>query len=614
MVGINKMNLLKSVFALFGIIPFLILSTKYVHASDFKTSYETEYYVRENDPQGFTKAAYTIRLTNTKPDLVIKTYTLSFPKSFSIGNIVARDNKGSIIPKITDRERYTDVALTFNDPTPGLNEVNSLYLDFQQKNIFREKGSVWEVFIPTMPTDTTTTQSISLYLPPGKNKRLSLSKPLPDNVSFDKITWNSIKGKSIYAVFGQSQRYSLHLTYELQNPNIYQVYSDVAFPPETLYQQIFINSISPKPDSVFSDSDGNMMGRYFLKPQETKKIIFEGQAEVFAKPREDFIAISRKLFQTQKQTLFNKQKYWELPNDTPVTSNRIEDHYKYVIDTLSYNYGRILTGNSRMGAAEALRFPDQAVCTEYSDLLVASARARRIPIREIQGYAFAQEDELRPIQTESDILHSWVEYYDENKEIWIPVDPTWEDTSGIDYFNSFDVNHIVFAIHGKQADYPYPAGSYKSKPGGIFVRVEPTAEAQIAKPILDVSFSELGIPSANQGIFSTKVTITNSGNIALWDKEVEISIEGGTLQNKQVKLERLFPGERSQQEVYFIPNGKGFMDSITLAASYEGSESPSFTITVPTFLPGIKNALLPIGIILVGVTILILLFRKKNDT
>ncbi|PIP14879.1 hypothetical protein COX47_02840, partial [Candidatus Roizmanbacteria bacterium CG23_combo_of_CG06-09_8_20_14_all_35_49] len=58
-------------------------------------------------------------------------------------------------------------------------------------------------------------------------------------------------------------------------------------------------------------------------------------------------------------------------------------------------------------------------------------------------------------------LHAWPEYYDSKSELWKPIDPTWENTSGIDYLSSFDLNHIVFVIHGKKPDYPLPAGMYK---------------------------------------------------------------------------------------------------------------------------------------------------------
>lgn len=116
------------------------------------------------------------------------------------------------------KNRTIEITFELNNPKPGLNEVNTLYLDFLQKNIFRTKGSIWEVFIPTLENSENDTHSITVYLPPGKHKKLSLAKPLPDLVSFDKVVWNNDVGKSIYAVFGESQRYSLDLTYHLTNP------------------------------------------------------------------------------------------------------------------------------------------------------------------------------------------------------------------------------------------------------------------------------------------------------------------------------------------------------------------------------------------------------------
>ena len=39
-----------------------------------------------------------------------------------------------------------------------------------------------------------------------------------------------------------------------------------------------------------------------------------------------------------------------------------------------------------------------------------------------------------------------------------PVDPTWGDTTGgVDYYNFFDLNHIVFAYNGKSSEQPPPA-------------------------------------------------------------------------------------------------------------------------------------------------------------
>ena len=71
---------------------------------------------------------------------------------------------------------------------------------------------------------------------------------------------------------------------------------------------------------------------------------------------------------------------------------------------------------------------------EFTDLFIAIAREKGIYSREIQGYGFLWIQKLQPLSLSSDILHAWPEYFDLKTENWVAVDPTWENTSGIDYF------------------------------------------------------------------------------------------------------------------------------------------------------------------------------------
>lgn len=600
-------------FAYFFVCLFVFFGIRAVHAADFKTSYAIDYFIREDDPQNYTKTAYTIKLTNLQPDLIIKKYTLSFPKSFGIGNMSAKDDNGTIIPQISEKDRHIEVSFELNSPVAGLNEVNTLYLDFLQKNIFRSKGTIWEVFIPTLESKTDDLYSIAVYLPPGKHKKLSLAKPSPDVVSFDRVVWNRNVGKSIYAVFGEVQNYSLDLTYHLTNPNIYRVYTDIAFPPDTLYQQVIVSSIDPRPDSVFTDTDGNFMGRYTLNPKEEKTVLFKGAARVSTQPRPEYKAFTKSQFESQQKTLFNAHRYWKLDNETPVASSSIYDHYDYTIKTLSYNFNRVITGNSRMGASEALRFPDQAVCTEFSDLLIASSRQRGLFVREIQGFAFANEQELRPVQQDtSDILHSWVEYYDTKKDIWIPIDPTWEDTSGIDYFNSFDFNHIVFSIHGKKADYPFPAGSYRANFEGKDVRVEPVATTAEIITAVSGELSSAALPHQDDA-FGVELIVKNTGNVSQWDIPITVTVKNASLQKKSFKVTHLLPGEEKREVIVFTPKGSLLSQDVTIEVLGNGVSLTKKIIKVPTILTTIKNNLLPLSLIGAGIIILIIIVRKKND-
>ena len=174
-------------------------------------------------------------------------------------------------------------------------------------------------------------------------------------------------------------------------------------------------------------------------------------------------------------------KYWQSDNEQikllAANLKTPEAIYDFVTKTLKYDTARVQPNVQRMGALAILQSPSQAICLEFTDLFIALARAAGIPAREINGYAYTDNPQLQPLSLVNDVLHAWPEYYDSTKGAWIPVDPTWGATSGIDYFNKLDLRHFAFVVHGanlinpsstcKDAKYtgsvlcPYPAGNYK---------------------------------------------------------------------------------------------------------------------------------------------------------
>lgn len=97
-----------------------------------------------------------------------------------------------------------------------------------------------------------------------------------------------------------------------------------------------------------------------------------------------------------------------------------------------------------------------------------------IPARELNGYAITNEENLRPLSinlAKGDLLHSWPEFYDPTLG-WIQVDPTWGNTSGIDYFTKLDTSHFAFVIKGINSEYPVPAGAYRTDQEKDLIEVE----------------------------------------------------------------------------------------------------------------------------------------------
>ena len=511
--------------------PFLLVLLSYLifalptFAKDYDIAYKVDYYVSGLNAQIETRAQYEINITHLRSDVYVKKYSLIFPSSFKVKNISASDEKDKINPDVDTTSQDIRVDLELNDPNVGKNSVNVLKLEFDQDNLFRKNGSIWEVMLPII-NDDYTDYEVALHLP-DTDKKISIAKPLPENVVSRKevktrtITWKNPQTKTIYAVFGDNQLYKTELTYHLENPKLVPVYTDVAFPPDTLYQKIYISSIDPKPDKVYLDEDGNFMGRYFLKPKESKNIVFKGSIEIFSRPREEVITPVRSSFEMQKSYLLNANNYWLLSKPEQFSKLKTpKEIYDFVIGKLEYNYTRAQNNISRLGAEKSLSTPGNAVCVEFTDLFIAIARENGIKAREIQGFGFSNDQKLRPLSLVSDILHSWPEYYDEQKDLWVAVDPTWEDTSGIDYFTSLDFNHITFAIHGKRDDYPLPAGTYKIENSkDIMIQPDESTPEEVRKLIVESGNIPKDLHDQQKG--KIKLIVKNAGNTFLRNVPIE---------------------------------------------------------------------------------------------
>ena len=93
---------------------------------------------------------------------------------------------------------------------------------------------------------------------------------------------------------------------------------------------------------------------------------------------------------------------------------------------------------------------------EFTDLFITIARSAGIPAREVNGFAYTENPDIQPLSLVNDVLHAWPEYYDSEKGVWIPVDPTWGSTTGgVDYFSKLDLRHFTFVVHGKDSTKPY---------------------------------------------------------------------------------------------------------------------------------------------------------------
>lgn len=531
---------------------FLIIIPLSVFADEndsFKTTYDARYIPLLN---GDSEVNLSISIVNTRSDVYVKEFSLAFPSQFSMSNLFVKDDYENIIPVINRQEEFTKISIAFSHPPIGKNAIGHIYMNFVQKNLFKTEGAIWEIILPTIDNKPNTIFNVSITLPEDSTRILSIAKPKPSQIIGNTIFWKEVKTRTIYAVFGDTQYYTLNLTYTLKNEGLRPVYYDIALPPPTVYQDIVINSLEPEPEKVYFDDDYNILARYTLSVKEEKKISLKGEVSLFVHPQIDMNSINAQNISLQKKYLLETTEYWDSGNvgNTDIINNlsTAESIYRYVTSHLTYDYSRINNNKGRLGASVILSDPKTAVCTEFTDLFIALSRKKGILTREIEGYGFSQDQNLRPLSSITDILHTWPEYYDDTKSQWIPIDPTWENTSGIDYFSSFDLNHIVFVIHGKDQSYPLPVGMYKVTDTAKDIEIAPSAkipEKKIAVQLNENIKREITDTTQYKGV----VKIKNIGTSFLRNVALELKSNILVIDKPKITFDLFAPYQT--KEIYF---------------------------------------------------------------
>ena len=499
---------------LFFFISFFLFSINPIKAVDeFRTVQKTNYQI---DNQGNALVSQEVQLINNFSEIYPTTYqlTLSGP---ALEKITGTDNLGNIIEKIDRTNDLNTFYLKFNDQNLGKDKITKFNLNYTIPNLAVKKGSIWEISLPQNNNiKTADSNEITLSVPTLFGK-LSFSSSNPQNIiplnNQTQIFFNNANQK-IFLIFGNYQLFDFHFKYFLENTTNQIKTLEIAIPPETDNQKIVYKEISPPPFNIKIDPDGNWLAQYKLTANQELEIDVSGQAKII--PNTIKASIDDKNY-------LKEQVFWPI-NDPSIKQiadslKNIKDIYNYTVNTLNYDYNAINASN-RKGALVTLSSPNTSICTDFTDLFITLARAKGIPAREVQGFAYTNNSKIKPININADILHAWPQYYEQNKESWVSVDPTWEKTTnGIDYFNDLDPNHFAFVFHGLDSQNPLPPGAYKNKHN------IKTVEVEFATQEIKATYESLKITSLNNKIYQpTVIKISNQNNNSF--SNLKISIPG----------------------------------------------------------------------------------------
>lgn len=525
--------------------------------NEFTTSQEISYQFNE---LGIAQVEHKISILNNFSQFYPKIYNLSLSGSKAT-DIQAFDSNGNIFADISQNSDEIKIGLTLTNSKTGKDQITPLTIKYHSDSLAKQKGKTWEVSLPQFQDNLSNNTNITLTIPVSYGK-LSSSPPgstISTNSQNTIITFNKYNQKNkLVLTFGEYQLFNFDLKYHIKNTTNQENIYTIPIPPDTSNQKVLFNEINPNPLKIETDPDGNWLAFYQIPSQSIIDVKVSGQAKIGQNPNYNFISNPN----------FSTQLFWPVDNseilDLASRYKTPKQIYDYVVTTLNYDFNRV-NNSARRGALAALQNPETSLCTDFTDVFISIARANSIGAREIQGYAYSNNTDIKPLSIGTDVLHAWPEYYDNNTQKWIPIDPTWgKTTGGINYFNDLDLNHFSLVIHNTKSDSPPPPGSYKENSNQKSVDIT-FADSEIAIDTIKPSITSKFNP------FSQSFIIIKNPNLFALDNF-------SVLNNLPQNILPLSETQINFPKVSFI--NSLFPKNQNLQITYNYNNQPSETITI----------------------------------
>lgn len=425
-------------------------------------------YQLQND--GSTTVVTNYKVTNSTSNRILASLKVNAPTD-DVTDVTAVYADGSRVPvqmtkKTTSSQGYTfdyqEMNLTFANWPSGKGVSQSFTLTYKTRSLIDVKGSSKTFSVPSLADiQPDENYAVSVTVPPKYGKLYSTGVlPDIDGAEGDRLRYtfpNSAELKrSISLIFGDTTVYKIDFAYPLKNTTNREQIFTVTLPPDTSGQKIFVNKLDPAPVSTRLDPDGNVLADYRVPANTTTVVHTDISAQVKYLEYDLDKGGSKSDIPTDiAKNYTGSTQYWQT-SDTALAAKAkeaasgktkvvdiVRSIHQLTKDTLTYNNEKIKY-NIRQGSTKALQNPENAVCLEYSDLMIALLRSQGIPARMPVGYAYAGS--LKQSKAVIDSLHSWVEAYIPGIG-WINVDPTWGEK--YDNFGKSDLDHVTFALWGR---------------------------------------------------------------------------------------------------------------------------------------------------------------------
>lgn len=458
--------------AFFSITLFGLLWLKSAHAASASFSYDTNVtYTALDQTTMHVEERYIV--TNNTARQYLTELKLTTP-SDKLSELKVRYDDGTTIPtKLSNAPPKSDgslasqqIVIEFPRVNAGSGQRWQFVVTYNTAGLIETKGSSHTVYVPALDeADQRSSYNVTVDVPDsfgtphfnGSNDALVLKGDGRQVYGFSRA---DLVNHSLALVFGDSTIYNVTFNAPLHNASPVPRKLTVTLPPDLSTQSTIIKSIKPAPTTTRLDADGNVLAEYNLAAYQKLTVVVQLEGQV--NYRDYNLAKSGTAKDIPSDLVANYTKathYWQTTGDVAAAAKsvtkpeaKVVDNvhaiYRYVIDKLTYNNDKIKF-NVRQGAFKALINPQNAICLEYADLMIAMLRSQGIPARMVVGYAYAGSIKSSPAVADS--LHAWVEAYVPNLG-WMTVDPTWGEK--FDDFGRSDLDHYAFAVWGRSDSSP----------------------------------------------------------------------------------------------------------------------------------------------------------------
>ena len=456
---------------LFGLV-FLWLFIAGPAAAAENFSYKTQVTYTASEQGVQVEEKYTV--TNKTARAYLTELQISTPTN-RVSGVLASYSDGQAIPTRTASKKrqqnglsldYQEITLKFPRANYGLRRSWSFTLEFAAEGLLDTKGSAHTVYIPSIDAGSADDEyeavvdvPTSFGTPHFSGAQASQGGVVGDRQRYT-FTKQELVENSLALAFGDATVYRTNLNFPLHNTSPLPRKMTITLPPDLGNQRVYVESLNPRPSNTKVDEDGNVLAEYWLRPGQKMKVETDVVAVItYLNYDLSTGATKQDIPRDLVQKYTGSTRYWPTGGEVAKaaaavtdandpTLNNVRAIYRFVIDKLTYNDEKVKF-NIRQGADKALKHPQNAVCLEYSDLMIAMLRSQGIPARMPVGYAYSSD--LKKSQAVSESLHSWVEAYVPGIG-WMSLDPTWGEK--FDQFGRSDLDRFAFAVWGREDERP----------------------------------------------------------------------------------------------------------------------------------------------------------------